>query len=476
MSSRLGYNIHAQQLHGHGPLLRHLRVLKPAATLVMDNLPLARAIQRELPGSTVIHRRYMNDGIHKQLSPSTWLGLHHEDIEAGVWLYCNNEPEWSDEAMDWLARMIPLAVERRAKLVLGNWAVGFPVDPDDWQRARKLLELLDLHRETMILGLHEYGCGVLTSGLVGGAPDETEHHPNYIRPENWPLDARNLTLWHCGRFKFLNAYCNGVGIKPPRIIITEHGLDDLGDLKDWSNQLARTEPYTDINGWRTLERQWAKWWPNWSAEEAYYQQLDWADRAIYQKTNVEAQLIYCYQHVDPRWGPFDVAGAGQLQTLLETRSQRIETAQNKIISTDVPAEKGESVAITVKIPPPTGMTDLFRRAEEPRGIALGTVFSGESILIYPETKQEHGKVDWYYVERQRANLPDMQRRGWIAYEIPVPAPETPPVPDKPNLTVLPPDVAGKIQELHEKQAKLLGDLAEINRQLAQEWKVIRETA
>ncbi len=473
--SRIGYNIHAMGVHDRDYLRRHLKALDPASVLVMDGLTLAREIKHDLPECIVIHRNYMgvggDDGVHTRFSPEVWLSKHHDEIEAGLWIYCNNEPEWSAAAIDWFTRLIPLAVERRAKLVLGNWSVGNP-QPDDWQRARALLELLDLHRETIILGLHEYGCGVMTSGLVGGHPEDELYHPNFVKPENWPAGAQGLTLWHCGRFKFLNDKCREMGIKPPRIIITEHGLDDVSDVKAWANTLRRTGEYTDIRGWKTLVEQWKVWWPQWDAERAYYQQLDWADRAIYDYdgTNVEAQLVYCWGHIDPRWEPFDVGGAGALQTLL---AQRV--AKPIVISTEVPAERGEGVAITVRIA--QGFTDLTRQTAEPR-MKISDVFSGETVILYPATRRVIGKQTWYYVERQKTTLPDLQRRGWMVYDF---APERPapvdPVPaEKPYLTVFPRDSAGKLRTLFALRAALEKQIAAVDDSIADLWKVIEETA
>ena len=138
--------------------------------------------------------------------------------------------------------------------MVGNWAVGNP-GPDDWPQARRMLELLDQHRDLFILGLHEYGCGVMTSGLYGGYPDHAGVRggelggKNLIPPGNWPASLYSpeyITAFHCGRFRFLMGYCAANNIKAPRIILTEHGVDDVSDIKAWAEKLTKTDPYTRV--------------------------------------------------------------------------------------------------------------------------------------------------------------------------------------------------------------------------------------
>ncbi|MBZ0274616.1 MAG: hypothetical protein K8I60_00645, partial [Anaerolineae bacterium] len=333
--SRISLNIHAQNTPDRKYLLQHLQKLNPPAVLVMDAAGFAKEVKAALPNTIVIHRSWGtrgDDDIHKQLTPEQWVAQKIKEIDGGdLWCYTTNEPEFGDEVIRWHIEVMERAAKVGLKLVVGNWSVGKPDNVDnDWKRAQRMLELLDQNRKTMILGLHEYACGVVTSGFVGGPPSEFRDskgnvlHPDFIKPENWPADTVKLgALWHCGRFKFLVQHCKNVGINPPRIIITEHGFDDVSDIKPWTETLKKTPTFGNqggnIRGWKTLEGQWGDWFGrlNWTAQRAYFEQLKYADQHIYQGSVVEAQLIFSWGHSADIWAQFDVADSRELHGLLE---------------------------------------------------------------------------------------------------------------------------------------------------------------
>jgi hypothetical protein len=237
-------------------------------------------------------------------------------------LHTSCEPGWGPEVIDWHIKLMELAAPRGIKLVIGNWSVGTP-QPEQWSMARPMLELLDQHRDLFVLGLHEYAAGVITSGLVGGAPDDPRH-PNFVPVENWPHDVSPLTMFHCGRFQFLVKYCQSIGLRPPRIMLTEHGFDDVSDIKPWLNGLRVRGPYMNVRGWKSLQDQWSDWYGGrgWSAQRAMFEQLAWADRTIYRSTPVEAQCIFCWGHTSSEWEQFDVADAKEFHSLLETYAEQ----------------------------------------------------------------------------------------------------------------------------------------------------------
>lgn len=322
--SRISINIHGQNVPDFGQLEQFLRATRPAWVLVMDNLGLCRAIKFALPETNVIYRAWGADGDdndHKQYTPGQWVAQKLREIgDADVWCYTTNEPEFSDEVLRWHTEVMRLAAGAGLKLVVGNWGVGNPTDVDhDWGRAETMLRLLDIHRETMVLGLHEYACGVITSGFIGGNPAER----GLIMPDTWPGDVAQVgALWHCGRFKFLERYCRNAGIKPPRVVITEHGFDDVSDIKDWTNTLQKTPTFGNsdgnIRGWKTLENQWNAWFGGrgWSPQRAYFEQLKYADQQVYRGSMVEGQLIFSWGHSSDIWAQFDVSSAIELQDWL----------------------------------------------------------------------------------------------------------------------------------------------------------------
>jgi hypothetical protein len=331
--SRISYNIHAQAVKDTPRLKRHLAKIQPTVVLCLDGLGLAQELKAMLPDALVIHRNYgvtgKDDDVYKRVEPQAWLDKRAKETEGGIYLYTTNEPGFDDQCLNWHIQLMQLAAKKGVRLVIGNWAVGNP-RPEDWPKARQMLELLDQHRDLFVLGLHEYGCGVLTSGFYGGYPDNAGVQPgkpggqNLIPKDNWPQDVSKITKFHCGRFNFLINYCQQNGIKPPRIVLTEHGMDDVSDIKEWAKTLEVNKPYLNIRGWKTLQSQWNKWYnpDGWSAERAYFEQLAWADRVIYRNSAVEGQCIFSWGHTSDEWEQFDVADASELQSLLETYAQQ----------------------------------------------------------------------------------------------------------------------------------------------------------
>ena len=266
MPSRISYNIHAQRLNNHNYLIEHLHQIQPAAVLVMDGLGLAREIKKLLPETIVINRIYPDDDIHRHVSPEDWLNSREPQAEGGIFQYTTNEAGFSQDMIDWHVRLMELAASRHVPLVVGNMSVGTP-QAEEWANARRMLELLDQHRDLFILGLHEYACAVITSGFLGGYPDHAGVPPksglpgrDLIPANNWPGrgEAAPMTMFHCGQFKFLVNYCNDNGLKPPRIILTEHGFDDVSDIKPWTDTLTKTGDYMTIRGWKSAQKSMAE--------------------------------------------------------------------------------------------------------------------------------------------------------------------------------------------------------------------------
>lgn len=335
MNSFYGFNVHSQGLKNPTALIEHTIKVKPRWGLVMDGLPLLQQLQVASASTHFIHRNYAitngDDDVFKRLSPKHWLEAHAEDIRAGVWMTTTCEPGWSQDVIDWHIELMRLSIPAASKLVIGNWSVGTP-DPGVIGMAKYMLQLCADHPELFVLGLHEYAGAVITSGFVGGAPDgwtqshDKQYHPDYQKEAAWPLDgeAKTLTHWHCGRFQFWTNYCKSVGIKPPRIVLTEVGFDDVSDIGWWTASLPRTEPYKDIAGFKTLQAYWKRVFPQWSHDMAYFKQLEYAEKNIYADTTVEGACIYNYGHKDAKWEPDDIEGRTEFLGYLEASAQAKE--------------------------------------------------------------------------------------------------------------------------------------------------------
>ena len=275
----------------------------------MDNLQLAREVKALLPSCNVIYRVWPDDGLPEE-APEAWVARRRNEIgDADVWCYTTNEPPFVPQLFDWHVRAMREALRVGLKLCVFNLGVGSP-EPDDWGAAHEVLRLLAARPDMFVLGLHEYACATAVSGARGFEAIAGAF-------KLWPANLRERApLWHCGRFQFLVDYCARQEMRPPRIVITEAGFDDLQDVRAWTDTLLRTPPYTDIRGWKTLRSQWQAWWPAWDAEQAYYEQVKYLARALYANSPVEGVLLFAW-NANPSQEQFDLSEALTFQRLLE---------------------------------------------------------------------------------------------------------------------------------------------------------------
>lgn len=314
-------------------LEKHIDALKPRWLLGKDNLAYIAGIALKHPSTSVIHRDWQqyqgDDDLPRRITPAAWLSTQRALGFLNVWRYCCNESGFNDDVLAWINEVIEINAKhpQPLKLVIGNWSAGTP-NKEDWKRpqAVKLLQYLNRYRDWMVLGLHDYFAAVPTSGFYGGYPSNANiaSSPsdapgskglNLIPMDKWPKDTRAITLFHCGRWRFMLQVCDELSIPYPRIVITEHGTDDLGDIKAWLETLQKTAPYTSIRGWRSLQQQWGNWFGG-NAELTYYNMLTYLDAAVYAGSPVEAQLIFCWGD-SGGWEQFRVDNAPELLRRLE---------------------------------------------------------------------------------------------------------------------------------------------------------------
>jgi hypothetical protein len=67
--------------------------------------------------------------------------------------------------------------------------------------------------------------------------------------------------------------------------------------------------------------------PQWSQDQAYWRQLEYAENNIYAGTTVEGALLYCYGHIDPRWEAFDLEGYSEFLAYMEAHAVATQPVQ-----------------------------------------------------------------------------------------------------------------------------------------------------
>lgn len=346
--SRISYNFHGQNIPDWELAKRHLVAIDPVSVLVMDDMDKCRELKRLLPDCIVIYREHGSEGdetVHKRMSPEAWLKHRAGMAAGGIWQYTTNEPGYDKDILQWHVWLMEQAVVTKTPLVVGNFATGLP-KPEEWGLARRFLELLAAHPDLFILGLHQYAAGVATSGLYGGYPDNAGADPskpnevgkNLIPPEAWPPSAEGITTFHMGRQRFLLDYCKLAGIRPPRMIITETGFDDLSDVAGFMRKLKISSKYQNARGWKSIIPQWEAWFGSlgWSPERAYFEQMKWADRVLFQPYGIEAELVFSWGHSSQMWDQFDMAEAFEFHALLEAHTKPVVEPPPVIIDPPAP--------------------------------------------------------------------------------------------------------------------------------------------
>lgn len=387
-SSFWAFNTQAARLQDRAALIEYYRINKPTWGLVMGDVQLARDIKAASPITHVIVRIYKPDGFwYDNKSPEDYLKfMDEEHVDDNLWCYVENEaginPAWNKRLVEAnLKRSVP------RKLVICNLSVGTPARPnsyieDLWKEAEPLLKLLNVYREWLVLGLHEYFNCVPTSGFIGGWPDHAGVAPgqpggrDLVTYSKWPLraEAQTLSKFHCGRFEFLNNACKQLGIPPPRIVLTEHGQDDVSDIKAWVEKTVGQ----NIRGFRTLRDWWFQHF-GWTLDRAYYEMLVYLRNSVYAGTNVEGALIYCYgNNGDPVWLPFNVEGSGLVEWLQEPDAPEAPTLP--AFPPDFDARK-----VSVSLTSATTRT-YIREFPSTTSLALGSIPSEATLGWYIPTK------------------------------------------------------------------------------------------
>lgn len=331
-TSRVGYN--TLEVYDTDYFFEHLEKLCPRYMLFIDNLSLAIETYERLHdtcGTDVIHRDYSrfegDEYVRRtpQQFVNTWVAQGHPEIIR----YTTNEPSCGEATS--CTRLVEAEVEtarlaREAGFTISmlNMGVGRQSLSDVINGVFNPAVQAALDYD-MILGFHEYTFGSLSFGF-GTEARESLFDPVTMQPENWDyvpfsfvpntweaqtIDPQTFgeeelqryineteyftfysayaandcgtlpSYWHLGRSFWIELwYSCTVADELPTVVHTEWGWDYMADVNDVLNPLA--EQYGmdrfsgDMRGWRSLEDLWSFWWPQWSTQEAAYNQIEYA--------------------------------------------------------------------------------------------------------------------------------------------------------------------------------------------------------
>lgn len=294
--NKIGYNIQAQGLNtdARNKLLAHLLEAKPTTLVVINDKAFAHAIAASLPDTLVFHRQtdvrgggHIDDNIHRHMTPEDFWAAATAGLPRlpNLGVYANNEPDFSDECIQWCTDVAYIAVADSRPVVIGNWSVGMPGEsPSNLQRATALVNLSAQFPE-VVIGLHEYA--------VLYWVDRRDENGRVIKTA--PTGNEPPTLWYMGRWKFWAEAFPGV---PFKVVITEWGFDD---------------PAGQYTGQLDCLVQWAQWGET-NGQTFAYEQLRDAENEHYKSSQIVGMTLFTYGHIQPTpdqdWSDFDWARWG----------------------------------------------------------------------------------------------------------------------------------------------------------------------
>ncbi len=285
---RFGYNV----LSIDNGLYAHLDKINPGTMVFFQNqLDAARWAKARFPQANIVIR-YWPDGetFKKYPDPAVWVQEHRDLIGSGIILQTMNEGGFGLDVVLWHEKLLRYLKDNNINLKVGILGLGVGIPrPEDWPLADNLFRLAATMRDRVYLIVHEYFGGVITSGIIGGNPDNAGVAPgtpggkNFLPLANWPLNPREYTLFHVGRIYFLKRHLDLLGIPMPQVIIGEFGADFTGDIGTWLRSLISTKgAYDTVDGWRELWDQWRRWYgQNVDVGTLYMLMGVYADRFVY---------------------------------------------------------------------------------------------------------------------------------------------------------------------------------------------------
>lgn len=402
-----GYNV-----IGNGASLRtHLLRLQSTSVFYMDAWGEANWAAQNLPNTVVIHRVFKPEEDTMHRTPGRVRAHLQERASEGgdnrVYRNLGTEPHIADD--NDLRRLVDeylLALQWAKSVGLRVAAPHFAhygLSERHWPIIEPLTSFIAGNADMALFTCDEYAAGhsfsgVLHPGLPGG------NEAGHIQPETWRASPVPY-YYHVGRITNLFRWLKANGKPLPRTVITEAGMDALGDVTAWRSSLIKSPGYSDIRGWLSLTEQWKQWYGNrgWSPERAYVEMLVAAWREIYKPwPNIVGACLYCWgTNNDRQWDQFRLDGATEFQSRLESTSFDLGGTP-PVTTYPTPIPKPTDAGTSVRVRNTSADSYRVRAGNGTNYAQVGGIARNAEVTIYPATKREGqvnaGKGNWVYVE------------------------------------------------------------------------------
>ncbi len=357
----------------------------------MDSPIEAHAIASEL-GINVIDRRWSPaegrqwDSKHPSyLPPATYASLLMDEDRL-TWKYVLNEPSPTGregEFTAWVVSVASILNSNGYKCVVGNFAVGaYPVEAVMAGKYDELIRYCHTYRDKCVLGIHEYAQGTL---YHFGAQGATQLGRFENRPYHFSDDPTNN--WFLFRCKAFGDRAEQLGLKSPRIIITEFGHDRMGDGgSELHRQVITQFCGEDWQGTYSLAPYWDWFFYGQPFEKSLSQQLQWALDEYARLPYVEGLLLFTWKAWGTDWynKGYKFSTDSQILPILQgLQDKRVENG-----AVDMPYNvtgavvKGAAPYTNVRAEPTTASQVLWQLPPAPTyAVVLDSVQANDGIWV-----------------------------------------------------------------------------------------------
>lgn len=360
---------------------------RPSMVLVMDNLDFAISLKPYV--KHVVYRDWGwgdQNNVWDKYSPDEFVAIHMPAIQAGLWLYVDNEPGFNDTIIEWLYQTAVRILAVGGKAVVGNWAVGNPGE-NEWYKAHKLLQLCHNFPKRLAIGLHEY---IETDWLH---PFGMHLHPRDWDSVNIPTDVLPYTI---GRYRWLIKYCKSVGLHV-KIAFTEYGFDEVASVHDWQKTVPGYRYAMGINN--CLVAFWI-WGQGMNPVEYAYLSLKYAWEKLYYYYSNWFLGAVVFTVSGSSWEDFDLLNTNIIE-YLKQNPFRVKDQENMEYVIVQPGSVRKSVEFTfynVDGSPNEAGTVNIRRLPSTSAEKLGTIVHKQVMALYVDSEAIGSGYTWRRVQ------------------------------------------------------------------------------
>lgn len=292
---RVSFNVNGSNWPERNYSATFLEKFAPTTILVMDSYKDAIDLEARLPHTKICHRSY-SDVEHvtwNYESPESYCAREMAWGHPGIWRNVLNEPGVEDPRMIWWLVEVANEFSRHGfKAVLGNFSVGgYEKRHIESGYFDPLLRVIQDSEH--YLGIHEYTSILLPFGASLWSVDQL-YDKTQVQPNVWPkrsdlqvtrqVETSSLpNRWHFLRSSWFTIRAHELGLQTPQFWVTEWGLDALPDLgaqgvlDHFAQQYGVPPPHASIRGVNTLRRVYADYFPQWTFEQAVFEQYKWLE-------------------------------------------------------------------------------------------------------------------------------------------------------------------------------------------------------